>query len=77
MGTATPGAGGQRGPRIAGAPAAVFRNLTRREVEVLGLMAAGRTDQQIRRPLEISEGTVKAHVKAICGKPSRPTGRKR
>ncbi|WP_099024513.1 LuxR C-terminal-related transcriptional regulator [Mycolicibacterium palauense] len=42
--------------------------LTRREVEVLRLMAAGRTNQQIAAELVISTGTVKSHVKRVLRK---------
>lgn len=42
--------------------------LTRREVEVLRLMAAGDTNGRIARRLVISEGTVKSHVKHILRK---------
>jgi DNA-binding CsgD family transcriptional regulator len=42
--------------------------LTRREVEVLRLMAAGDTNARIARRLVISEGTVKSHVKHILRK---------
>ena len=43
-------------------------NLTRREVEVLQLMANGDTNHRIARRLVISEGTVKSHVKHILRK---------
>jgi DNA-binding NarL/FixJ family response regulator len=42
--------------------------LTRREVEVLRLMAVGRTNQQIADELVITPGTVKSHVKRILRK---------
>ena len=42
--------------------------LTRREVEVLELMAQGRTNAAIASQLVISEGTVKQHVKHILRK---------
>lgn len=42
--------------------------LTRREREVLGLMAAGRANRQIATALGISENTVKNHVRAILDK---------
>ena len=42
--------------------------LTRREIEVLRLMAAGETNGRIARRLVISEGTVKSHVKHILRK---------
>jgi DNA-binding NarL/FixJ family response regulator len=39
--------------------------LTPRERDVLALVGAGRSNQEIARALRISEGTVKAHVSAI------------
>jgi DNA-binding NarL/FixJ family response regulator len=42
--------------------------LTRREVEVLELMAQGRTNAAIATQLVISEGTVKQHVKHVLRK---------
>lgn len=42
--------------------------LTRRELEVLALMASGDTNGRIGRRLVISEGTVKTHVKHILRK---------
>ncbi|BDX29937.1 hypothetical protein TUM20985_04840 [Mycobacterium antarcticum] len=42
--------------------------LTRREIEVLRLMAGGRTNQQIAAQLVISIGTVKSHVKRVLRK---------
>ncbi|HSI59571.1 MAG TPA: response regulator transcription factor [Ideonella sp.] len=42
--------------------------LTARESEVLGLLAHGQCNKTIARDLEVTVGTVKAHVKAIMGK---------
>jgi DNA-binding NarL/FixJ family response regulator len=42
--------------------------LTRREMEVLQLLARGMTNPRIAHALEISEHTVKFHVTAIMGK---------
>jgi DNA-binding NarL/FixJ family response regulator len=42
--------------------------LTPRELEVLGLLATGQTNQQIARTLVISKGTVKVHVERIIRK---------
>ena len=39
-----------------------------RELEVLHLMAAGKSNSQIAEQLVISIGTVKTHVHNICGK---------
>jgi DNA-binding NarL/FixJ family response regulator len=42
--------------------------LTERELEVLRLMAQGKTNLQIARHLQLAEGTVKKHVANIQGK---------
>jgi DNA-binding NarL/FixJ family response regulator len=42
--------------------------LTAREVEVLELLAEGRSNKAIAARLGISDQTVKFHVAAICGK---------
>ena len=42
--------------------------LSEREVEVLGLVAAGRSNAEIARELYLSLGTVKAHIHHIFGK---------
>lgn len=46
----------------------VASNLTAREIDVLGLMAEGKTNGDIARVLFVSEGTVKFHVKNILRK---------
>lgn len=43
-------------------------SLTRREIEVLGLVAHGHTNQSIARELVITEHTVKAHMAKILSK---------
>jgi DNA-binding NarL/FixJ family response regulator len=43
-------------------------DLTPREVEVLGLVAQGRTNRQIADELFISESTAGVHVSHIIGK---------
>jgi DNA-binding NarL/FixJ family response regulator len=43
-------------------------SLSPREVEVLGVLARGRSNRQIARHLSISEETVKAHVSSILAK---------
>ncbi|HPH96688.1 MAG TPA: tetratricopeptide repeat protein [Anaerolineaceae bacterium] len=50
------------------APAALADPLTRQEVEILRLLAAGLTNQQIAEKLVISVGTVKFHVHNLYGK---------
>jgi DNA-binding NarL/FixJ family response regulator len=42
--------------------------LTRREVEVLRLIAAGRSNKEIASELYLSEATVKTHVNRIFAK---------
>ena len=44
------------------------RGLTRREVEVVRLVAAGRTNREIARELFLSPRTVEMHVSSIIGK---------
>jgi pimeloyl-ACP methyl ester carboxylesterase/DNA-binding CsgD family transcriptional regulator len=51
-----------------GPPAATTGTLSLREVEVLRLVAAGRSNQQIAQELVISENTVKRHVSNILDK---------
>ncbi|HKZ72923.1 MAG TPA: response regulator transcription factor [Steroidobacteraceae bacterium] len=43
-------------------------SLTQREFDVLQLLAQGRSNKDIARRLEITEGTAKTHVKAILSK---------
>lgn len=45
-----------------------FPTLTDREMEILGLLAAGRTNAAIARSLFLSEKTVRNHVSNIFGK---------
>ncbi len=40
------------------------KSLTERQIEVLQLIAAGRSNKEIARALEIAEGTVKVHITA-------------
>ena len=48
--------------------AAPFAELTPRELEILGCIADGSSNKMIARALDISDGTVKLHVKAILRK---------
>jgi len=41
------------------------KKLTERQLQVLGLICAGDTNKMIARKLELTEGTVKLHVRAI------------
>ena len=45
-----------------------FSGLTPRETEILFLLAEGQSNKVIARNLDISDGTVKLHVKAILRK---------
>ncbi len=49
-------------------PAGLVEPLSGRELEVLGLMALGRTNQEIARQLFVAPGTVKAHAASIYRK---------
>ncbi|MGE0875320.1 MAG: response regulator [Burkholderiales bacterium] len=49
-------------------PAAPFTELTPREREILECIADGSSNKMIARELDITEGTVKLHVKAILRK---------
>jgi DNA-binding CsgD family transcriptional regulator/tetratricopeptide (TPR) repeat protein len=57
-------------PAVAPAPAEPDRahGLTRRELQVLGLVAAGRTNREIAGELFVTEKTAGAHVSNILGK---------
>jgi DNA-binding CsgD family transcriptional regulator len=56
-------------PAEAGAPSAARSlGLTRREEEVLALVAAGRTNRQLAEALFISEKTASIHVSHILAK---------
>ena len=57
-------AGQRLGPRLVGWPS----GLTDREVEVLRLLAAGRSNRAIARDLSVSEATVRTHALNIYGK---------
>ncbi|GAA1329168.1 response regulator [Saccharothrix algeriensis] len=52
----------------AGPPAVGGHSLTGREVEVLRLVAAGRTNREIGRRLHLAEGTVKNHLSRVLGR---------
>jgi len=54
--------------REARRPAAPFAELTPREREILECLADGFSNKMIARALEIADGTVKLHVKAILRK---------
>jgi DNA-binding NarL/FixJ family response regulator len=50
------------------APPSLLEELTPREEEVLGLIARGKTNQEIARSLSISRATAKVHVRRIIAK---------
>lgn len=56
-----------RGPRPGDSPAVVV-DLTERELEILRLIARGRSNREIAAELFLSEGTVKTHVNRIFRK---------
>lgn len=60
---------GDAGPQKEARPRqAPFAELTPRELEILGCIADGSSNKMIARELEITDGTVKLHVKAILRK---------
>ena len=60
--------GNERPERAAGSAAALFAELTPRELEILKCIADGSSNKMIARALDITDGTVKLHVKAILRK---------
>ena len=56
------------GDPSAGSVQALVEPLSQRELEVLHVMALGRTNQEIARQLIVSPGTVKAHTASIYRK---------
>jgi two-component system nitrate/nitrite response regulator NarL len=58
------GGAGAAAPR----PAVPFAELTPRELEILACIADGSSNKMIARALQITDGTVKLHVKAILRK---------
>jgi DNA-binding NarL/FixJ family response regulator len=59
-------------PQVVAPPITLVEELTERELEVLALMAEGKTDRQIARALGIAESTAKNHVGNILGKLNVP-----
>jgi len=57
-----------RRPRPGGGRSAALGTLTRRELEVLGLLARGRSNAEIGGELYLSEATVKTHVTRVLTK---------
>jgi DNA-binding CsgD family transcriptional regulator len=66
MGTAGPGAGDDPAGRL-------LERLTRREREILALVAAGHSNQEIARRLVISERTARTHVSSVLRKLELPS----
>ena len=56
------------GSRAAGAAAGLIEPLTGRELEVLRLLAAGKSNQRIAHDLVVALDTVKKHVTHVLGK---------
>ena len=63
-----PGDLGNTGRQEEPAPSSLLSRLTQREAEVLGLMAKGKSNQEIAQALFVSEKTVKTHVANILQK---------
>ena len=54
-------------------PATDLRGLTPRELEVLGLLVEGCSNQEIARALVVAPRTVAAHLEHVLGKLEAPT----
>jgi DNA-binding NarL/FixJ family response regulator len=59
-------------PQVVTLPTTPVEELTERELEVLALMAEGKTDKEIALALGIAESTAKNHVSNILGKLNVP-----
>jgi DNA-binding NarL/FixJ family response regulator len=59
---------GMPAPRVTGAGERLAEPLTERELEVLGLVAQGASNQEIAQQLVVSLATVKTHINHIFGK---------
>jgi DNA-binding CsgD family transcriptional regulator len=55
-------------PVISDLPSEMCSPLTRREREVLALIAAGQTNREMAESLVVSPETVKTHVRHVLGK---------
>lgn len=55
-------------PRKKPTTTAADLGLTRREAEVLRVLAQGKSNKEIGRELNIAQGTVKVHMRAVCEK---------
>jgi len=65
---ASSGNGQQGNPAGMGSSSTLPEPLTGRQIEILSMIAAGRSNREIARDLFIAEGTVKAHVHQLFGK---------
>jgi predicted ATPase/DNA-binding CsgD family transcriptional regulator len=70
---AAPPAGGRARPAGPGPDRGLVEPLSERELEVLRLLAEGRSNREIADSLIIAVGTVKTHVHNVCGKLGAPT----
>jgi DNA-binding CsgD family transcriptional regulator len=55
-------------PNLSDLPSDMCSPLTRREREVLALIAAGQTNREMAESLVVSPETVKTHVRHVLGK---------
>ena len=68
IGPVPAGGAGDSRPRLQAGPGGPVEALTAREVEVLRLVALGRSNSQVATELFVTVGTVKSHLHTISGK---------
>jgi DNA-binding CsgD family transcriptional regulator len=65
---AAPGIANENAPEGGGDAAAALATLSERELDVLRLLARGKSNKEVARDLDLQEATVKTHVTAVFRK---------